>query len=422
MSIIKFFVKIGKKIAHKIEDVLDTIAEDALVARGLEADLGLPAGTLEQATKTERPDLSGIDAYVEAIDADEAKRDAAIESLKAYAKFVTTIFDAAKTNDPSIVVDEMLYRFFQVMTVDLVKFDNPRLYAWMRLIGAIQSDARLTIEETFAPEVPKNIFSGDYWKQAPAAFEHGYQSFRLDQAHDFVLRDADLDANLTEDQRVALRQLGVRLFEWSDAGFIGWILIAALSRWLIGDRDVKIEQLYSWELPYHQPPPLCIESTGETGIPISDHIASRTHTIRISTKAGAPAKTSATLTQALFEDRDQHMGWLFSLRGAVTFEEKLGSKERPAKAKITIEALDPLDIFVRFSGDDKLSFAGSPPARMKHAISPEQPSTAAPAIALPDARGTRLEIGDYSFSVEISKDGFKIKLSLKKSAFVLASS
>jgi hypothetical protein len=325
VSILKFFVRIGKTIVHKIEDILDDIAEDNLVARGIEADLGLPAGTLEQATKIDRPDLSGIDAYLNAIDADDEKRDVAIEALKAYAKFVTTIFDAAKTNDPSIVIDEMLYRFFQVMAVDLVKYDSPRLYAWMRLIGAINSDGRLTIEETFAPEVPKNIFSGDYWGRAPEAFRRGYHNFRLDQAHDFVLQDPDQIPNLTEDQRVELRQLRRDLFEWSDIGFIGWLLIVMFSRMGIGDRDVKIEQLYSWELPYHQPPPLCIEPSGETGIPISDHIASRMHTMRISTKAGAPAKTSATLTQALLVDRGNHRGWLFSLRGAVTFEEKLGS-------------------------------------------------------------------------------------------------
>src|SRR5215213_11021850 len=276
----------------------------------------------------------------------------------------------------------------------------------MRVIGAINADARLTIEETFAPEVPKNIFSGDYWDRAPAAFERGYRNFRLDQAHDFVLQDPDLDPSLTEDQRVALRQLGLELFGWSDLGFIGWILLVAFSRKKIGDRDVKIEQLYSWELPYHQQPPLCIEPAGETGIPISDHIASRTHTMRISTKAGAPAKTSATLTQALLRDRGKHMGWLFSLRGAVTFEERLGSSERPAKAKITIDARDGLDVIVKFSGDDKLSFSGSPSAGMKLAIAPEKPSTVAPAIAIPDATGTRLEIGDYSFGVDISKDGF----------------
>ena len=326
--------------------------------------------------------------------------------------------DAAKTNDPSIIVDETLYRFFQFMTVDLIKFEHPRLYAWMRLLGAINADARLTLEETFAPEVPKSIFSGDYWDRAPAAFVRGYQNFRLDQAHDFVLQDPGLNPNLTEDQRVELRQLGVELFGFSDGGFIIFALLLWLYEKKHPDRDVTIEQLYSWELPYHQPPPLCIEPTGETGIPISDHIASRAYTTRISTKTGEPAKRSATLTQVLLRDRDGDLGWLFSLRGAVTFEDKRGSKERPVKATITIAATDGLDVFVKFAGDDQLSFTGSAAAGMKIAIQPEKPSTVAPAIALPDGKGTRLEIGDYSFSLELSKDGFKVKLSLKKSAFV----
>src|SRR4051794_20518158 len=121
MSVIRFFVRIGKRIVNKIENTLDQIAEDGLVARGLEADLGLPAGTLDKATKVERPDLTGIEAYLDAIDADDEKRDAAIAALKAYFKFITTFIDAAKTDDPSIIVDETLYAFFQFMTVDLIK-------------------------------------------------------------------------------------------------------------------------------------------------------------------------------------------------------------------------------------------------------------------------------------------------------------
>ena len=40
----------------------------------------------------------------------------ALESIKAYAKFWTTVFDAAKTEDSSIVVDELLYRLFEYAT------------------------------------------------------------------------------------------------------------------------------------------------------------------------------------------------------------------------------------------------------------------------------------------------------------------
>ena len=389
--------------------------------RALEADLGLPPGALDRVKQVKRPDLTGIEDYVQAVDADAEKLAVALDTIKAYFKFWTDVFDATQTDDPSIVVDEALYRLFQFTTLDLIKLEHPRFYAWMRLIGIVTVDVRLTLEETFAPEVPGNIFSGAYWDKAVEAYERGYQNFRLDQRHDFVLRNPDLDPNLTEDQRTELRQLGVDVFGFSDLGFVAFLGVVALSRKkLIGERDIEIEQFYSWELPFHQQPPLCIESTGFTGIPISDHIASRMYTTRISTTAGAPAKSSATITQGLLVDRSDHLGWLFSLRGAVTFEEKAGSKQRPVKVKLTIEARDGLDVVFKFRGDDHFVFAGAPDAAMKLSIQPEQPSTVAPAIALPDAKGTRLEIGDYTFSVDIAKEGFKARLALRKSAFVIA--
>ena len=56
---------------------------------------------------------------------------------------------------------------------------------------------------------------------------------------------------------------------------------------------------------------------------------------------------------------------------------------------------------------------------MKLSIEPDQPATVGPAISLPDVKGTRLEIGDFSFKVDISTDGFKIKASTEKSALVI---
>ena len=208
------------------------------------------------------------------------------------------------------------------------------------------------------------------------------------------------------------------MFAWSDIGFLGFLILVWLSRWGLGDRDVKLEQVYGWELPFHPRTPPCLEPLG-TGIPISDHIASRGYSLRISTGAGAPATSSATLTQFLLVDENGVFGWLFSLRGAVAFEEKAGSKDRPIKIGVKVEARDGLDALIRFSGDDQFSFTGAPDAAMQLAIAPAQPATAAPAFALPDATGTRLEIGDFAFTVDLSKDGFKIKASTKKSALVI---
>ncbi len=244
--------------------------------------------------------MSGIDEYISAVDPDAEKLKVAFDSIKAYAKFWTTVFDAAKTEDPSIVVDELVYRLFEYATVELMKFEHPRGYAWMRLLGVIQYDVRTSLEEALAPEVPANIFSADYWRALPAAFERNYHNFRLDQAPDFVLQDpATADPPLPPEEVTSLRQLGLPVFAWSDAGFFGFWLIVALSRWLIGDRDVKLEQFYGWELPYHQQAAALHRATGPrrgSRSPTTSRAAR--YTVRISTEAGAPATSSATLTQA----------------------------------------------------------------------------------------------------------------------------
>ena len=120
------------------------------------------------------------------------------------------------------------------------------------------------------------------------------------------------------------------------------------------------------------------------------------------------ATTTATLTQLLLEDADGRLGWLLSLRGAVAFEEKAGSAERPVKITVKVEAKDGLDAVLHFTGDDRFLFSGTPSGAMSVAIEPAQPATAGPAFALPDSTGTRLEIGDFSFKTEIAKEGFKI--------------
>ncbi len=137
---------------------------------------------------------------------------------------------------------------------------------------------------------------------------------------------------------------------------------------------------------------------------------------------GDSPKSSATLTNFLLVDEDGRIGWMLSLRGALTYTEKAGDKERPIKIKITIDTPDGLDMLAKFSGDGRFEFTGPPSASMKLAIEPEQPATVGPAFAIPEVTGSRLEIGDFSFKVDINKDGFKIKASTQKSALVIVPS
>src|SRR5262249_17224762 len=156
------------------------------------------------------------------------------DSIKAYVQFWEDVFDAADSSGGSVAADEALYRLFQWATVELMKFEEPGIYALMRLLGVFTYDVRTAIEETFAPEGAGNIFTADYWRSMPPALKHGYLNFRLDQAPDFVLGDPDTAA--TEAERVRLRQLDEHVFGWSDIGFFGFAFLFLLRKWTIGDR------------------------------------------------------------------------------------------------------------------------------------------------------------------------------------------
>ena len=418
----RFIVRIAHKVVDKLEELVEDIGDDELVQRGLEADLGLPVGALDRG-KLNRPPTTGIDEYINAVDPDPEKLAAAFEAIKAYMKFWTTVFEAAETEDPSVVASEALYRFLQFAAVEHMKFEHPSFYAAMRLVGAVQQDVLVTVEESFAPEVGANIFKVEHWKQVVPSFVHGYRNFRLDQSPDFVLADPD-DPGLSDDDRTRLRQLGLIPFGISDVWFVilEYLVLAKLRKVVDKDRDgdPAIDHFYGWEIPRQPPLPPCVERPATTGIPLEAHIASRGDTIRVRKKAGT-ASTSSVLTQFLLVDEEGDVGWMFAFQGSVAFEEKAGSPERPIKIKVKVAAQPAFNVVIRFSGDNKFSFNGPSSAGMQLAISPAQPATVAPAIAVPDAKGTRLEFGDFSFTVDISTDGFKINAATKKSALVLAS-
>ena len=80
----------------------------------------------------------------------------------------------------------------------------------------------------------------------------------------------------------------------------------------------------------------------------------------------------------------------------------MGSEARPIRVAMGVEAKDGLDAVIKFSGPGRFCFGGPPRAAMAVAIEPAQPATRAPAFAIPEATGTRLEIGDFSFKGEVA--------------------
>ena len=184
-------------------------------------------------------------------------------------------------------------------------------------------------------------------------------------------------------------------------------------------KDPRSSTFLRLGVPAQRPPPPCVEQPATTGIPLEAHIASRGDTIRVRKKVGN-ASTAALLTQLLLVDEEGDLGWMFALHGSVTFEEKAGSEERPIKIKVKVAADNGL---TASSSSRATTSSRSRAARRRPCSSRSRRHSRRPRSGgrLPDAKGTRLEFGDYSFTVDISKDGFKINASTKKSALVLSS-
>ncbi len=406
-SAFNLLVRLVRKIIDEIEKLVKAISDDPLVQRALEADLGLPPGSLDKA-KEKRPDASGIEQYVSAVDPDAEKLAVTFEFIKAYFKFWTDVFKAAQAEDSSLVVEVLLYRLVELTTVNLVKFDHPTAYYVMRFIGVITQDVRVSVEENFFPQQVTNIFTAEYWHNAGQRFKEGYLLFRLDQAADLFLEEPDPAHPFTREEIIERNQLGFRIFGFSDLFLnVESVLLIILQKFLLKSHGLESEEFYGWELP---PGP---------DIPLSERIASRGLTMRVTSKAGAPESSSLLLTQLLQADENDRLGWLFSLRGSVVFETIIDEDQRPLKLKVTFDTPDGLDAVIHFSGEDKFEFSGPPTAGVKVSIEPVQAAVSIPAFSLPETSGTRLEIGDFTFGLELSADGVKIKARVEKSALVI---
>ena len=406
---VRALVRFGRKVFDRIERTVDRVADDPLVQRALESDLGLPPGALDKA-KAKRPELTGIDTYVNAADPHAEQLKLAFDGIKAYVKFWTTVFDAAKTEDPAVVVDEALYRLLQTATVDVVRFDYPTAYAVMRLLRVIEQDIRLTAEDLLAPEAAANVFTDDWFEGWKESFETAYMRLRLEQ--DGVILDDDAAGTTPQ------RQVGFDVFWRSDLALLLPSLVALIAKKKLEKAtDLTLDVYYGWELPPRPPPEPCAPP-GPLA-PIAEHIATRGSTVRFSVPAETPETTSATLTQLLFKEADGRIGWLLSLRGAVTFAGLTESRDRPLKVSGTVDARDGLDLMVRFSGADRLSVAGNPTGALRTKVEPAESATRGPAFFIPGETGTRIELGDFSLSIDVSADGMKVRGTARKSAFVL---
>lgn len=407
MNLLKAIVRFIRRVFDEIEELLRKVSDDELVARALEADLGLPPGSLRRSldkAKDKKPDLSGIDQYIGTVDPDQEKLRVTLEFIEQYVGFWRAVFEAAREEDSALVVDELLYRLYRVTTVDLIKFRYPGAYYLMRLTGLIYQELRIHAEDEFAPERLAEIFGGDYWANLARDFQRFYRAFRLDQADDLL--QGEPPSNLPAAERLRRLNLGFEVFGWSDLILLGQYALTEVLRRTTALEDLEPVHFYGWE----QPP--------ESSSPDADRITTRAYSLKLKHLAGSGPDLSATITQLLVATEGAFPDWLVSLRGDLTFEEKLGPPDRELTAKIQIGGGAGLDLFLTGDGVEAFGAAGG----MSLSIARSAPSSGEPAVVLPDTKNTRLEIGNFSSKIDLRDTGFKAKVTLEKSALVIVAS
>ncbi len=162
---------------------------------------------------------------------------------------------------------------------------------------------------------------------------------------------------------------------------------------------------YGWELAAPAAAAALRASRRRRGDPARRPHREPRYTLRVR-GAGARGRARRRSTQLLLVDAEG--GWAGCSRSAArsTFEEKAGSKERPIKIKVKVEAHGTGSTRSSvLAATTSSSFTGR---AGRGACSSRSRRRSRPRSARrsrsPDATGTRLEIGDFTFKVDLSKE------------------
>lgn len=300
-GVLKPVIRFGRRVFDRLERTLEEIADDPQLQTALEADLGLPPGALDKA-KVTHPDPA-LQQYLSAADPKAEQLKVTFDAIKDLHQVLDHGVRRGEDRGPVdrrrraalLPAPDHDRRPDQVRLSDRLRADPPR--------GGDRAGHAADARGRVRPGDPREHLQGHYFKAWYEQFEPNYLRFRLDQAPD--LKDPNLPLSLRD------RQLSLRAFALSDAGLIA---VAILAKYV-----PQLDHFYGWELPPRAPAPLCGTQPPGTGIPLSDHVASRASTLRLPLGA-----SSATLTHALLEDAQGRLGWLLSLGGSGTITERFG--------------------------------------------------------------------------------------------------
>jgi hypothetical protein len=395
-----------RDLVEELNEWVGESAEDPAFRRAFEADLGLPFGALSS-PQSAQLSLAKLDNFLDAEEADLEEFFEAVDDIHKYIDAWRAVLEAAAQEDTGLVVDELIYRLFELGTLNRLKYHAPWVYWFARLAGFITQELRIHVVETVRTD---NLLAAI--KDPTDYFKNVYRDLRLqkpersDPCPSEEAPDTPQEPPSAEElTRIAHLHAYTTLYSDLILG------LASIAPVFLHKHLGTLKGYYAWE-----PSP-------ETETPIADLISERALTLAYTLQPEPDGpQFRAILTSLLLpgkiasRDEKPGLGGLFlSLRGDVTTELTAGDALDPWKIKARFIA--PEGISILFG--EEIETVGPPTAAMEVSVS--RAPAAKPAAVL-RLFGAGLEFGQVSFKLEITPDVSRIKVKFANSALVIAAS
>jgi hypothetical protein len=399
LGILHTIARFQRGVVEELEDAFLLSVEDPAFRAVYEAELGLPPGSLENAQVPPSP--TALHAFIDDEEADLERFANAVEDMVRYIQAWGSLIAAAVDEDTDRVVDELLYRAFEISLLNHVKYRRPTFWWLLRIFGYVVTETRVHSFERLDFDNVGASFerSGAYFRDLYASLVHGIAlpAPASPCPPDVVEQPPD---EPTEDERIVARHTAEAVTYWSDLVFLLLTVAPHLPR-----LEDHLTTIYGWE-----------NDPGST-TPVADRISNRALTLAVAAKQTETSPATRLLATLLLHPDSEGGagGWFASLRGDLKVEQKLGEKGDPDPWKLTTKFFAPDGVEVL--AFDGVTVFGDPTFAVEVGLKREP--GAEPAAVLPEGSGTRLEFGKASFGLELNSAKAGIKARSENSALVL---
>ena len=350
---------------------------DSDTRKALLEELGLN-GVAPPPAPVDPTKIEVIEAYLASDDPDTLAFFEVADSLAAVMDALETYLTPILAgNGSTLGVRDALYVWTQFASIDHMRHESPALYVGARVIGVLD-------DEIATHRLPNILI-----KEAFSDFPRGFGSL-IESAW----------KPLKTEQDAAKR---------ADLLYLAQVLISMAAHWGFPHRPDYV--LGGWDVPGGVP----LE-----GISLADSISGRAVTWAFGNQFETGTGLGLTSTWILIPEDHGGPGIFLSLGGNLTLEHPLPDTPDPVyRIKFKFEFPQAVSFFITGDG---VAVHGDPEVNAEFEFLLGSAVSGSPAFALPDDKGSRLEIGTFGFKATMGQDDFSVELIFDRSALVLDAS